>query len=80
VSTIEWVFLLVAFGLIPVHIYYGIRYREFFTVSQATINTSYWSMIAEFKKHHPRGGLILSAAIWLQVAVVIALAIARLSP
>ena len=74
-STLDWLLVFAACGLVPVHIYYGIRYREFFVTSKATMNVSYWSMIAEFKKHHPTAGGVLVAVVWLQAAIVAAFAI-----
>jgi hypothetical protein len=37
-------------------------------------------MIAEFKRHHPRAGGVLAAVVWLQVTIVVALAISRVFP
>lgn len=76
-TTIDWVLVSLALCLAAAQLYYGIRYREFFVVSKETISRSYWSMILEFKQTHPKAGGVLAVVVWLQVAVVLALAVSR---
>jgi hypothetical protein len=76
-TTLDWTLVALALGLAGVHIFYAIRYRQYFVVDKANFHRSYWSMILEFKRHHPRAGAVLAFAVWFQLPVVLAMALLK---
>ncbi len=79
-TTFDWLLVFLALSLAAVQLYYGTRYRKFFVVDKATLNKTYWSMIVEFRQHHPTAGAVLMVVVWLQVAVVLTFALLRVFP
>ena len=77
-NTTDWLLIGLLLCTAAVHLYFGTRYREFFVVGRSNVHQSYWSMIREFQKHHAKPAKVLISVIWLQVLLVIALALSRL--
>jgi hypothetical protein len=77
-TTLDWVLVLLVLGLAAVHIFYAIRYRPFFVVDKSTLHRSYWSMILEFKRHHPKAGAFLAFVFWFQIPLVLVMGLLQL--
>jgi hypothetical protein len=78
VRAFDWLLGALALCCAAAHIYFAVRYREYFVVDKDNAHQSYWSMIQEFRRHHRRPAAVLIAVVWLQVAVVAAMAAQRL--
>ena len=76
-TPIDWLLIGLLLCAAGVHLYFGTRYREFFVVGRTNLHQSYWYMIQEFQKHHPKPGKVLISVVWLQGLLVVALALSR---
>ncbi|MDD5330926.1 MAG: hypothetical protein PHX38_13060 [Sulfuricella sp.] len=73
----DWILLLLLLCMVAVHAFFGVRYRENFEVNRGTLNKSYWQMIFEFKKQHPKAANYLILTVCLQPIIILALVIHR---
>jgi hypothetical protein len=77
-NTTDWLLIGLLLCTAAAHLYFGIRYWEFFVVNRSNMHQSYWHMIREFQRHHAKPAKMLISVIWLQMFLVGAFFLSRL--